>query len=147
MPRSKRDGVVITRIASAEDIDLAALSRLFASVDMRRRRASHMRAAIAGSSDVYAAYAGQTLVGFGRLISDLTYYGSIWDVAVSPDVQREGIGARILAKLLMCARRRRLVMVGLFTAMHNIEFYEGHGFQYHRRIHAMTRLLTSSDHS
>jgi GNAT superfamily N-acetyltransferase len=145
MSRTKPPGVKVIRVTSARQIDLAALSRLFFTVGMRRRTASRMRTAIAASSDVYAAYRGDRLVGFGRLLSDGAYYGSIWDMAVEPDMQHTGIGAAILDELLRCARSRRLVMLGLFTATHNREFYERYGFKFHPDIRAMTHLPKSND--
>jgi 6,7-dimethyl-8-ribityllumazine synthase len=131
--------VKLVRVNSAAEINLATLSGLLASVGMRRRSRARMQAAIATSSDVFAAYSGGDLVGFGRLVSDNAYYGAIWDLVVRPDLQDYGIGSEILSTLLRRARARRLVMVGLFTASHNKTFYERHGFEFHSGIRAMTR--------
>ena len=136
--------ITVVRVEKAGDIDLVALSRLFEAVSMRPRAPDHMGAAIAGSSDVYAAYDGKTLVGFGRMVSDSVYYGSIWDMAVEPSMQHRGIGARILDELLRCAHAKGLVILGLFTASHNKEFYERYGFAFHPDIHAMTSLPKST---
>jgi ribosomal protein S18 acetylase RimI-like enzyme len=99
-----------------------------------------MRRAVSASSDVVVAYYDDELVGFGRMISDCTYYGTIWDVAVHPDRQRAGIGTQILTSLLCRAKRRKLYMVGLFTASHNRAFYENLGFTFFDDVHAMTCL-------
>jgi GNAT superfamily N-acetyltransferase len=96
MARDEPSSVTVVRVEQANDIDLAALSRLFESVSMRPRPADRMSAAIAGSTDVYAAYDGKTLVGFGRMVSDSVFYGSIWDMAVEPSMQHRGIGASAL---------------------------------------------------
>jgi ribosomal protein S18 acetylase RimI-like enzyme len=143
MNREHQFEVKVVRLEAPSEIDLEALSRLFASVGMRERVPSLMRAAIEASSDVYTAYAGNDLVGFGRLISDEVYYGSIWDVAVEPSLQNSGLGSRILDNLLMCCQNRGLVMVGLFTASHNKRFYERYGFEFHPDINAMTKLPKS----
>lgn len=140
MVRDERATVTVVRVESANDIDLDALSKLFESVNMRRRPPDRMSAAIAGSTDVYAAYDGTRLVGFGRMVSDSVFYGSIWDMAVDPSMQHRGIGARILDELLRRAHAKELVIFGLFTAAHNKEFYEKYGFEFHPDIHAMTRL-------
>lgn len=139
--------VKIVRLNSAAEINLATLSGLLASVGMRRRSTARMQAAIAASTDVFAAYACGELVGFGRLVSDNAYYGAIWDLAVKPDLQDRGIGSEILSNLLRRARARRLVMVGLFTASHNKTFYERHGFAFHSDICAMTRFPKLSPHT
>jgi aralkylamine N-acetyltransferase len=138
--------VNVTKILSADEVDLMALGRLFDKVGMRSRDPSDMRKAIAASTDVYAAYVAGRLVGFGRLVSDAVYYGSIWDMAVEPDMQQAGIGSRIMDELLKCAKERGLVIIGLFTASHNQEFYERHGFEFHSDIHAMTRLPKPDHH-
>jgi len=143
MVRDEPPTVTVVRVESPKDIDLAALSRLFESVSMRARPADRMSATIAGSTDVYAAYDGKTLVGFGRMVSDSAFYGSIWDMAVEPSMQHHGIGAKILDELLRCAHAKGLVILGLFTASHNREFYERYGFEFHPDIHAMTSFMTN----
>jgi ribosomal protein S18 acetylase RimI-like enzyme len=126
-------------VVNPSDVDLTAVSRLMATVGMRKRDRRTLKRALAASSDVVVAHAGDELIGFGRMISDGVYYGSIWDVAVVRKFQDQGIGSRILELLLSCATKRRLYMVGLFTAAYNRAFYERMGFQFHDDIHAMTR--------
>ena len=53
------------------------------------------------------------------------------------------MGARLVERLLGFARRRRLYMVGLFTAAHNRVFYQRFGFEFLTDVHAMCR--TSPD--
>ena len=125
-------------ILNARKIDLPAISNLMASVGMRGRKSANMRRAILASSDVITAYVGEELVGFGRMISDRTYYGTIWDVAVKPDLQARRIGTRIMKTLLRRARKRKLYMIGLFTGGHNRTFYERLGFLFLTDVHAMT---------
>jgi ribosomal protein S18 acetylase RimI-like enzyme len=128
-------------VLNPQELDFKAISRLMAVVGMRERKPSQMRRAVIASSDVVVAYFGDELVGFGRMISDQTYYGTIWDVAVTPELQGRRIGSRIIEKLLQRARTRKLTMVGLFTASHNRDFYERTGFTYLDDIHAMTTCL------
>jgi len=97
-----------------------------------------MRRAITASSDIAVAYLGDELVGFGRMISDLTYYGTIWDVAVREDLQGLGIGNQIMKLLLSKAKKSRLYMVGLVTSSDNKTFYEQLGFEFLEDVHAMT---------
>lgn len=128
--------VKVTTLGRAE---LAAASKLLAAVGMRRREVGALRKAIANSDAVVVARDGDELVGFGRLISDGVYYGSLWDIAVAPDRQGRGIGRLLVERLLSIAKTRRYYMTGLFTASHNFEFYEKHGFAVVRDVHAMTR--------
>jgi len=119
-------------------INVSDVSKLLASVGMRRRNPAAMRRAITASSDIAVAYLGDELVGFGRMISDLTYYGTIWDVAVREDLQGLGIGNQIMKLLLSKAKKSRLYMVGLVTSSDNKTFYEQLGFEFLEDVHAMT---------
>jgi N-acetylglutamate synthase-like GNAT family acetyltransferase len=126
-------------IANPASIDLEDVSRLLCSVGMRARPHDSMERAIRASTEVIVVYAaGQTLVGFGRLVSDETFYGTLWDVAVHPDFHRHGIGREIVARLLAKCLTLKLRMVGLFTALHNRQFYQHFGFSMLEDIHAMT---------
>jgi ribosomal protein S18 acetylase RimI-like enzyme len=145
-PRKNREGanqsLAITRLRGAADIALRELSHLLASVGMGRRTFLQLRTALSRSTDLVAAHIDGRLVGFGRLVSDGVYYGTIWDVAVAPDQQGKHIGSALISELLACARARNLIMVGLFTCVENKGFYERSGFGWHADIHAMTRLET-----
>ena len=120
--------------------DWASISDLMDSVGMRQRKLCQLRRAVRASSDVVVAYLGNQLVGFGRMISDCTYYGTIWDVAVRVRSQGQGIGTCIMRRLLQRARQRKLYMLGLFTAAHSRAFYERLGFTFFDDVHAMTSL-------
>jgi N-acetylglutamate synthase-like GNAT family acetyltransferase len=121
------------------NIDLVSVSALLEIVGMRARPVDAMARAIRASTEVLAVYNDRdTLVGFGRLISDGTYYGTLWDIAVHPNFQKLGIGKVITARLLAKCRSLGLGMVGLFTARHNRQFYSSVGFTMVDDIHAMT---------
>jgi ribosomal protein S18 acetylase RimI-like enzyme len=131
--------VKVSRVRTLAAADLDAVSALLDAVGMRRRKRASLRKAIAGSAAVLVARAGDRLVGFGRLISDGAYYGSLWDVAVAPDLQGEGIGRTLVEELIAIAERDKLYMIGLFTASHNFGFYRHHGFAAQSDVHAMIR--------
>jgi ribosomal protein S18 acetylase RimI-like enzyme len=120
------------------NLDLSQVSSLLESVGMRVRSQRDMRNAIRNSTEVVVAFAGDEVVGFGRLISDDVYYGSLWDIAVSPTFQRRAIGSGIVKRLLAAARKKDLYMIGLFTALDNRRFYEGLQFSLLQDIHPMT---------
>ncbi|MCG8461116.1 MAG: GNAT family N-acetyltransferase [Holophagales bacterium] len=121
-------------------VDLEAVSELLESVGMRRRAVGDLERALAASSDFVVVLRGDRVVGFGRLISDQTYYGSVWDVAVTPELQKQGIGRQIMERLLDRARDRELYMLGLFTGTINRRFYERLGFTFHDDVFAMTAM-------
>jgi N-acetylglutamate synthase-like GNAT family acetyltransferase len=121
------------------NIDLVSVSTLLEIVGMRARSIDAMERAIRASTEVLVVYNDKdTLIGFGRLISDGTYYGTLWDIAVHPNFQKLGIGKVITARLLAKCRSLGLAMVGLFTATHNCQFYSSAGFTMVDDIHAMT---------
>jgi len=122
---------------------LRQLSRLFDSVGMRSRRPAQMARAIRNSDLAVAAYERDRLVGFGRLVSDHSYYGTLWDVAVERAHQGRGLGHAIVDRLLARARRRQLTMIGLFTTARNDEFYERFKFRKLSDIHPMTCSATA----
>jgi N-acetylglutamate synthase-like GNAT family acetyltransferase len=120
-------------------VDLLDVSNLLEIVGMGTRSIDTMAEAIRASTEIVVVYSDRdTLIGFGRLISDGTYYGTLWDIAVHPQFQKLGVGKLIVARLLAKCRRLQLKMVGLFTALHNRQFYESSGFAMLDHIHAMT---------
>ena len=133
----------LRRVRSASASLLRQLSGLYQAVDMRVRRPAEMARAIRFSDLSIAAFAGERLIGFGRMISDRSYYGALWDIAVHPSQQGRGVGRLIVRRLLERARRRRLVIVGLFTAAENDRFYENLAFRKLAKIHAMTTSPTA----
>jgi ribosomal protein S18 acetylase RimI-like enzyme len=48
----------------------------------------------------FGVYHGVTLVGFGRVITDLTTYGYLTDVVIAPDHQRRGLGNWLTACMI-----------------------------------------------
>lgn len=138
MKTSARRRPRVQLVSDPEGISVSEVGKLLASVGMRPRNKVAMRRAIAASSDVAVACLESELVGFGRMVSDLTYYGTIWDVAVRKDLQGLGVGKQIVKLLLSQAKKRGLYMVGLFTSHDNRAFYEQIGFRFLEDVHAMT---------
>jgi GNAT superfamily N-acetyltransferase len=66
------------------------------------------------------------IVGFGRLLDDGVLYASIWDMIVTPSLQRRGIGNAILTRLLARAAERSLTVLVATPAGRPL--YERHGF-------------------
>jgi len=133
-------------VRNPKELDLEQLSRLLESAGMRSRDRKRMSRAIDGSTEVIAVFlVSGGLIGFGRLISDGSYYGTIWDVAVDPDYQKSGIGTAVVTALLNTSRRLGLYMVGLFTALHNEQFYKNLGFIILDDIHPMKLQLNLSE--
>lgn len=85
----------------------------------------HRRAFAASHTTVFAWSDGQ-LVGFGRAISDGAYQSAIYDVAVRPEFQSQGIGKLILTNILTHLPKGNII---LYASPGKEAFYETLGFR------------------
>jgi len=72
------------------------------------------------------AFHGSTLVGAGRALSDGVWRAAIYDVAVLPEYQGQGIGSSIIQYLIEAAN---VDVVMLYAAPGKEAFYEKFGFR------------------
>jgi len=77
---------------------------------------------------VLSAYAGERLVGFGRLVSDGVLHAMVYELIVLPEYQGQGIGGKILEKLVARCREAGVRDIQLFCARGKRAFYEKRGF-------------------
>jgi GNAT superfamily N-acetyltransferase len=84
--------------------------------------------ALRSSWHVLAAYDGNRLVGFGRLLSDGVLHAMVYELIVLPEYQGQGIGGRILEKLVEKCRASGVRDIQLFCAAGKRDFYQKHGF-------------------
>lgn len=85
----------------------------------------HRRAFEASYAKIFI-YSSETLVGFGRAISDGAYQAAVYDCAVAVDFQGQGIGTMILEDLLS---RLQGCNVILYASPGKEGFYQKHGFR------------------
>jgi ribosomal protein S18 acetylase RimI-like enzyme len=85
----------------------------------------HRKAFLASHATVFIRYDGQ-LVGFGRAISDGAYQSAIYDVAVRPEYQGQGIGSLIVDRILAHLPRGNVI---LYASPGKEAFYETLGFR------------------
>jgi len=84
--------------------------------------------ALRSSWYVLSAYDGKRLVGFGRLVSDGIIHAMIYELIVLPEYQGQGIGGKILEKLVKKCQDAGVRDIQLFCARGKREFYERRGF-------------------
>jgi GNAT superfamily N-acetyltransferase len=84
--------------------------------------------ALRSSWYVISAYDGERLIGFGRLVSDGVLHAMIYELIVLPDYQGQGIGGKILEKLVERCRMLGVRDIQLFCARGKRDFYEKRGF-------------------
>ena len=91
--------------------------------------------AFAASHTTVFAWQGEALIGFGRAISDGICHAALYDVAVRPALQGQGIGTRIVAAIL--AGLPPTCTVILFASPGKEPFYRTLGFR--RMLTGMAR--------
>ena len=102
------------------------------------RSADAVRRALDHSRPVVTAWEAGLLVGFARVISDLTFRATIWDVIVRPSHQRRGIGLAMMQFVLDHPDLRSVSQFLLLTADKQ-GFYERLGFTPEREMTMMLR--------
>jgi len=85
----------------------------------------HKRA-FGNSHTVVFAFDNEALVGFGRAISDGEYQAAIYDVAVDPDYQGNGIGRMILQDIIRSIPSCNFI---LYASPGKEKFYEKENFR------------------
>lgn len=91
--------------------------------------AEDLQRAISNSWYKVAAYEGDRLIGFGRMVSDGILHAMVYDLIVDPAFQGRGIGGTILQKLVDRCRQVGIRDVQLFCAQGKIGFYQKRGFE------------------
>lgn len=93
-----------------------------------RLSADELMQALNASWYVLSAYEAKKLVGFGRLVSDGLLHAMIYELIVLPGYQGQGIGGKILEKLVERCKEFGVRDIQLFCAAGKREFYEKRGF-------------------
>jgi N-acetylglutamate synthase-like GNAT family acetyltransferase len=111
-------------------IDLEQLQQLFtlSAFWAKERNLEDLEVAIANSEPVITVWDREKLIGFARATSDGIYRATIWDVAIHPDYQKQGLGSKLVETVLSHPRMCRVERVYLMTT-HQQRFYERIGFQ------------------
>ncbi|HEY9100812.1 GNAT family N-acetyltransferase [Chitinimonas sp.] len=96
---------------NCEGLSREVLEALFQATELGGRLGDKILRAFLQSSHVCLAYDGERLVGVSRALCDGEYHGLIYDVAVHPDYQRQGIGRQMLTLLLAAMPVWRVMLV------------------------------------
>lgn len=97
------------------------------------------RRAFENSHTAVFVYDGDRLVGFGRAISDDAYQAAVYDMAVAPEYQRQGIGTTIMEHILTRVRHCNVI---LYAGVGKEPFYEKMGL---RRMKTGMALFKNAD--
>ncbi|MCP4418001.1 MAG: GNAT family N-acetyltransferase [Chloroflexi bacterium] len=88
-----------------------------------------LNVAIENSWHSISAYMGESLIGYGRIISDGIHHALIVDLIISPEYQGKGIGSALLRRLLKKCTENKIRDIQLFAAKDKYKFYEKFGFE------------------
>lgn len=89
---------------------------------------SDVKTILENSSFCFSAYDNNTLVGFGRVVTDKKVNAIILDLIVHPDFQGKSIGKVILDQLVVKCKELNIHDIQLFSAKNKLKFYEKRGF-------------------
>jgi GNAT superfamily N-acetyltransferase len=96
--------------------------------DEYRLPPADLEKAVQASWHLVCAYDGDTLVGFGRMMSDGILHAMIYEMIVAPAYQGQGIGTHILKQLVARCQTAGVRDIQLFCARGKRLFYERNGF-------------------
>jgi GNAT superfamily N-acetyltransferase len=107
-------------------INWIIVSRTLKRVGMAYYEPEVHRKAFENSHTAVFVHDGDELVGFGRAISDDAYQAAVYDMAVAPEYQGQGIGTTIMKHML---NRLPHCNVILYAAIGKEPFYEKMGLR------------------
>ena len=107
-------------------VDWMSVSETLKSVGMGFHDPDVHRQAFEASHTTIFVYNSGKLIGFGRAISDGAYQAAIYDCAVIPEFQGNGIGKTIMQNIL---RRVSQCNIILYASPGKEGFYQKHGFR------------------
>ncbi len=111
-----------------KDFDPEQLVRFYEHAAWAKGRSvEDVREMLANTDLVLSVWAGEHLVGFGRVLTDYRYRASIWDMIVDPGYQGHEIGTQIMQRILDHPALKRVELFWLCTRDKQA-FYERLGF-------------------
>ena len=109
-----------------KNIDWTRVPEILKEVGMSYHTAEGHERAFAKSHSVVFIFDKETLIGFGRAISDGEYQSAIYDVAVLPGYQGKGIGRLIVQNLVSQTPQCNFI---LYASPGKEQFYEKENFR------------------
>jgi len=92
------------------------------------RTIKQIKQMLENSNVIITVWKNNNLVGFGRATTDQVYRAVLWDIVVSQDLQRVGLGKIIVEELLKDKKINSAERVYLMTT-NSEEFYKQLGFK------------------
>nr|YP_010619573.1 hypothetical protein PN023_pgp191 [Tayloriella tenebrosa]WAX03586.1 hypothetical protein [Tayloriella tenebrosa] len=115
-----------------QNINLYDLERLCDSVGWVRRPLKKVKLALDNSflivSLFYYQQSKKKLIGFARVTSDGSFNATIWDVAIDPEFQGQGLGKALMNEVIKNLRSHEISTITLFADPEVVKFYRNIGF-------------------
>ena len=108
------------------NVDWAFVSDTLRRVGMATRPPELIQKAFAASAVVVFAYVDGKPVGFARALSDGAYQAAVYEMAVVPEFQQQGLGAQIMQALLARLPGQNVI---LYASPGKEDFYRQLGFR------------------
>lgn len=84
---------------SCEQVDWQQLAQLLTVTGLGNRSAQELEQTFRNSQVTVFAHHGERLVGAGRALSDHVVWTVIFDVAIDPNLQGQGVGAALIQRI------------------------------------------------
>ena len=130
LENNKKSGLVLSR---SRPFDLIDLEQLLASVGWSRRPLRRVRRALDNSLLKVGLWRHDPkfprLVGFARCTGDGVLEATVWDVAVHPLYQGNGLGKELMIYILELLKEMEIKRVTLFADPGVVDFYLGQGWE------------------
>ena len=118
--------------STSKSINLYELEKLCDSVGWVRRPLKKVKLALENSflivSLFYYSQNKKKLIGFARVTSDGSFNATIWDVAIHPKFQGQGLGKELMNEVIKQLRDYDISTITLFADPEVIKFYRQIGF-------------------
>ena len=120
--------------SNTKSFDLIELEQLLQSVGWGRRPLRRVKRALDNSLIKVGLWQHDSkfprLIGFARCTGDGYIDATIWDVAINPVYQGDGLGKQLMSYLMKCLKRKGIKRVTLFADSDVITFYKRQGWTY-----------------
>ena len=116
-------------IDHTNDVSAELIQKLYLSVGWKYRNIKDIQTSLERSVLVTSAWDNEMLIGIARATGDGLFNATIWDVAVHPHYQKQGIGALIIKSMLTKLDDHGIPLITLYTECAKKHFYSKFGFK------------------
>ncbi len=137
---NKKINIKKIKIRNDKDIPVGDVQRLFLAVGWQYRDADRIQESLQKSILVTSAWFNEKLVGIARATGDGVFNVSLWDVAVEPSFQKQGIGKLLVGSMVNKLDSDNIQSITLYSEFDKKDFYSKLGFEYNaKKIISMYR--------